>query len=81
MRGQPRPIEYGGKRYPSHMAFSRAFGINPRNVGGRLDRYHVTGERLVARFAMPRKNPRMARTPTSPMYVRTYINGWREWRV
>lgn len=81
MRGQPRPIEYGGKRYPSHTALSRAFGVDPRALGDRLYRYHIRGERLVSRYALPRKTPLPPKTPTAPMYVRTYMNGWREWEV
>lgn len=77
MKGQPRPIEYLGLRYPSHTAFSRAFGLDPRSVHDRLDRYHITGERLIRRYAVPRRTPLPAKTPTSPMYVWTRFGEWK----
>lgn len=75
MRGQPRAIEYGGQRYRTITAFSSAYGLDPRQVWGRLEGGRPADEHLLDK--LHRRAAPLPRTPTSTMYVVTYFGVWR----
>ena len=76
-----KTFDFEGRTYTSTFEFAKAFNLRPSLAWLRVNHGIMDGRLpLDANLHNPYR-PIKGKRKRMPMYVRTFMNGWREWKV